>query len=284
MTTAIILSIAILAIATLYSSVGHAGASGYLAAMALVMQMPQEEMKAVALTLNIVVGSIGAYQFLRAGHFHWPTFWPLALCAIPMAFVGGLWRLPAIVFKPLIGCVLLFAAAMLMLRVLHARRAAPARGEPGEASGRSGAAPTPPRLPVALITGAALGLMAGLTGTGGGIFLSPLLLLMGWADPKRTAAVSVVFVLVNSIAGLGGVIVELPALPPELPLYIVAAVAGGLTGATLGARRLPGDWIRGLLAVVLVIAAAKMFLTTFPAPPDASGDLPAAASPAPRVS
>ena len=253
MTTAIVLTVTILALAMLYSSVGHAGASGYLAAMALVTQMPQAEMKAVALTLNIFVGTIGAYRFIRAGHFHWPTFWPFAVCAIPMAFIGGLWKLPAIVFKPLIGAVLLFAAVNLILRAAGAHRGAQ------DAAGKSGM----PRLPVALAVGAALGLMAGLTGTGGGIFLSPLLILACWADPKRTAAVSVVFVLVNSIAGLGGVAAESPALPRELPLYIAAAVVGGLIGSGLGARRLPGNAIRGLLGVVLVIAAVKMFVTAF---------------------
>ena len=260
MTTVIILTIAILAIAVLYSSVGHAGASGYLAAMALTTQLPQEEMKAIALTLNIFVGSIGAFHFIRAGHFHWATFWPFGLCAIPMAFVGGLWTLRPIVFKPLIGAVLLFAAINLVVRVIKARRVG--RDPHGLPAPRE---PRMPQLPVALIVGAALGLMAGLTGTGGGIFLSPLLILCGWADPKRTAAVSVVFVLMNSIAGLGGVIAESPALPPELPYYIVAAVVGGVIGSGLGARKLPGDSIRVLLGVVLIIAAIKMFITAFSA-------------------
>jgi uncharacterized membrane protein YfcA len=253
--TAVILAIAILAIATLYSSVGHAGASGYLAAMVLVglvggATLAQEEMKAIALTLNIVVASIGAVQFARAGHFHWRTFWPLAAGAIPMAFVGGLWKLPGAVFGPLVGCALLIAAANLIVRVVRARRGA-------------GAPARTPRMPaiwIAVPIGAALGLLAGVTGTGGGIFLSPLLILAGWASPKRTAAVSVVFVLVNSIAGLGGVLADSPALPRELPVYIACAVVGGAIGSTLGARRLPGDWIRILLAVVLVIAAGKLFL------------------------
>ena len=250
--TAAILAIAILAIATLYSSVGHAGASGYLAAMALVATLQQEEMKAIALSLNIVVASIGAVQFARAGHFHWPAFWPLAAGAIPMAFLGGLWKLPGAVFGPLVGCALLIAAANLIVRAIRGRR------------GRGASAPArTPRMPGVWITlpvGAALGLLAGLTGTGGGIFLSPLLILAGWASPKRTAAVSVVFVLVNSIAGLGGVLADSPALPRELPVYVACAVVGGASGSTLGARRLPGDWIRALLAVVLVIAAGKLFL------------------------
>jgi uncharacterized protein len=261
MTTVIILAVAIFAIAVLYSSVGHAGASGYLAAMALATQMPQGEMKAVALTLNIFVGCIGSYRFIRAHHFHWASFWPFGLCAIPMAFVGGLWKLPAIVFNPLIGAVLLFAAGSLVVRVLRKKRAQ--RNETVASQPRE---PCMPPLPVSLLVGAVLGLMAGLTGTGGGIFLSPLLILAGWADPKRTAAVSIVFVLLNSIAGLGGVIVESPALPRELPLYVAVAVAGGLIGSGLGAKRLPGDSIRLLLGVVLFIAAIKMFVTAFATP------------------
>ncbi len=258
MTPLIILVAAIFAVAVLYSSVGHAGASGYLAVMAIVTQLPQEEMKAIALTLNIFVGSIGSYRFIRAGLFHWATFWPFGLCAVPMAFLGGHWQLPPEVFKPLIGAVLLFAATNLILRAVRQR------GEDPNAPPVAGARePNMPRLPAALLVGAGLGLLAGLTGTGGGIFLSPLLILCNWADPKRTAAVSVVFVLLNSIAGLGGVVADLPALPPELPFYITAAVGGGLIGSGLGAKRLPGTSIRVLLGVVLIIAAIKMFLAAF---------------------
>jgi len=261
MVTVLVLVAAIFVVAVLYSSVGNAGASGYLAAMALVTQMPQEEMKGVALTLNIFVASIGTFRFSRAGHFHWPTFWPFALCAIPMAFVGGLWQLPAVVFKPLIGAVLLFSAFMLILRAVRSRAA-----QKGEGRTASDDDARMPRLPVALVVGAALGLMAGLTGTGGGIFLSPLLILLGWASPKRTAATSVTFILVNSVAGLGGVIADSPALPAELPWYVLAAVTGGVIGSGLGARRLLGDSIRGLLGVVLVIAAIKMIVSAFDTP------------------
>ena len=242
------LAVCILCLAALYSSVGHAGASGYLASMAIVTQMPQEEMKAVALTLNIFVGAIGTWRFVRAGHFDWNTFWPFGLCAIPMAFVGGLWTLPPMVFKPLIGSVLLFAAIILILKSSRTSSTPPVRFRM-------------PPLPVAFIAGGLLGLLAGLTGTGGGIFLSPLLILMAWSDSKRTAAVSIVFVLANSLAGLGGVIAESPSLPPALPVYIAAAVAGGLIGSWFGARRMSGAGIRILLAVVLTIAAVKMFVT-----------------------
>mgnify|MGYP002026332372 CR=1 FL=1 len=246
--TELLLAGTILVLAVLYSSVGHAGASGYLAAMAIIAQFPQEQMKLVALTLNVFVGVIGAWRFASAGHFHWRTFWPFGVAAIPMAFVGGLWTLPSVLFRPLIGFVLLFAAVMLIARskgslATHAHaRAMPA-------------------VWLSITAGAVLGLLAGLTGTGGGIFLSPLLILSGWADSKRTAAVSVVFVLANSVAGLAGIATEAPTLPTGITLYVAAAIVGGLIGSNLGARRVPGRGIRVLLAFVLMIASAKMFLT-----------------------
>ena len=256
--TMITLAVAILLLATLYSSVGHAGASGYLAAMALVTQLPQEEMKLIALTLNIFVGAIGSWRFHKAGHFHWGTFWPFALCAIPMAFIGGFWKLPPLVFKPLIGAVLAFAAVMLIIKAAGSRSQ---RRHPVSESMHMDT--NMPPLPVSLVAGGLLGLLAGLTGTGGGIFLSPLLILCGWAGSKRTAAVSIVFVLVNSLAGLTGVIAESPGFPPDLPWYVIAAILGGLVGSWLGARQLKGDGIRILLAVVLLIAAVKMTLPAF---------------------
>ena len=247
----LVLAVTFLALAVLYSAVGHAGASGYLAALAILSDYPQEQFKAIALTLNIFVGGIGTWKFLRAGHFKWDCFWPFALCAIPMAFLGGLWQLPEIIFRPLIGLVLLFAAVMLVLK---------ARG-----LFRQKSDPRMPALPVSMVCGGLLGLLAGLTGTGGGIFLSPLLILAGWAEPRTTAAVSIVFVLLNSLAGLGGVIVESPGLPGQLYIFIIAACLGGLVGSHLGSRRLPGNGIRYLLAIVLVVASTKMFMAPFDA-------------------
>ncbi len=246
--TELLLAGTILVLAVLYSSVGHAGASGYLAAMAIIAQFPQEQMKLIALTLNVFVGVIGAWRFISAGHFDWRTFWPFGVVAIPMAFIGGLWTLPSMIFKPLIGVVLLFAAVMLIARSRGSLR------PPTHSRGM-------PRAWLSITAGAALGLLAGLTGTGGGIFLSPLLILTGWADSKRTAAVTVVFVLANSIAGLAGIATDAPTLPTGMMMYIVAAIAGGLIGSGLGARRVPGRGIRVLLAFVLIIASAKMFLT-----------------------
>lgn len=226
--------------ALLYSMVGHAGASGYLAAMALVGVAPAM-MKPTALTLNILVATVGTIQFARAGRFSWPLFWPFALGSIPLAFVGGALGLPITVYKRVLSLVLLFAA----WRLFQATRDA---GEP-----------RPVRRPVAVASGAGIGFLSGLTGVGGGIFLSPLMLLAGWADMRRTASVSVAFILVNSIAGLLGHLASVRSLPAEIGMLAGVALAGGLIGSTLGSRKVPGPVLRRLLGVVLVIAAAKLF-------------------------
>lgn len=246
----------IFAAALLYSSVGHAGASGYLAAMALFGLAP-DVMKPTALTLNILVATIGTIRFVRAGCFDWRLFWPLALLAIPMAFVGGATTLPGHWYKRIVGVALLIAAANLLIK----------RDRPAAASSTAAppsVAPTTrvyPPIWLSMLAGGALGLLAGLTGTGGGIFLSPLLVLSGWADPRRTAGVSVVFILVNSIAGLGGQLSAIPNLPREIWLWAPAAVIGGLIGSGLGARRFGNPTIQRLLAVVLLIAGGKMILS-----------------------
>ncbi|MCD6025469.1 MAG: putative conserved rane protein, partial [Fibrobacteria bacterium] len=165
---------AVFAVAFLYSSVGHAGASGYIAVLALAGFAPGV-IKPTALVLNILVASIGAFQFWRAGYFRWRLFWPFAVTAAPMAFLGGYLNLPAQAFKILVGIVLLLSAARFLLR----------QGDPEVVK--------PPGLPVALGTGAGLGLLSGLTGTGGGIFLTPLLLLCRWARTKNVAATSALF-------------------------------------------------------------------------------------------
>ncbi len=225
----------------LYSSVGHAGASGYLAVMGL-LGMSAAAMKPTSLTLNIVVAVIGTIQFVSAGHLRWRLFWPFAVMSIPMAYLGGGIKLAPEVYKPLIGAVLLFSAWRLWAGSMK-------REEPQTAA---------PSLPVALGAGAALGFAAGLTGTGGGIFLSPLLLLCRWAGPKETAAVSVLFILVNSVSGLYGAMKSGQHPPPEIWMWCVAAAAGGLAGSHLGARRFGGKTLRRLLAVVLVVAGAAL--------------------------
>ncbi len=244
------ITLAFFAVAALYSSVGHAGASGYLAVMALASFAPAV-MRPSALVMNIVVASIATVRFHRAGYFSWRTLWPFLVTSIPCAFVGGGLTLPSPVYKQIVGAILIAAAVKLGS---DATRKAEVDGPP------SGAA-EPPVVP-ALACGAGLGLIAGLTGTGGGIFLSPLLLLSRWADTRRTSGVSAAFILANSLAGLGGNLASVHALPDEIPWWCGAVAVGGLLGAELGAKRLATRWLRMLLAAVLVIAGAKLIFAS----------------------
>jgi uncharacterized membrane protein YfcA len=222
--------------------VGHAGASGYIAVMTLFSLAPAE-IKPTALVLNILVASIGTWQFWRAGHFRWSLFWPFAVLAVPMAFVGGYLNLPTPAFKILVGIVLLFSAARFFWKPSEDRvTASPSR-------------------PVALSLGAGLGLLSGMTGTGGGIFLTPLLLFMRWAQTKNAAAVSALFILVNSTAGLLGNLSNTRRFPDFAIALAVAAVIGGSAGSYFGSRRFDHTWIKRLLAMVLLIAGMKLILS-----------------------
>jgi len=228
-----------------YAAVGHGGASAYLAAMALAGIAPAE-MRPVALLLNILVSSLATYKFRRAGYFRWRLFWPFAAVSIPFAYLGGAITLPGEAYRMLVGAVLLYAAWQLWQ------------------SGRGGEemrALREPPLAWALAIGAAMGLLAGLTGVGGGIFLSPLLLMLGWAGTKQTSAVAAPFILVNSAAGLAAVFVAQGAsLPTYVPVLAVAVLAGGWLGAEYGSRRFANPLVRRVLAVVLAAAGAKMVL------------------------
>lgn len=226
--------------ALLYSSVGHGGASGYLAVMAL-LGVAAVAMRPAALVLNIVVATIGTTQFARAGYFRWRLFAPFAVASIPAAYLGGRIVLPGAAYRILVGVVLIVSA----LRLVVTLRAA-------DQSGKQ------PPLPVCLVVGALLGFLAGLSGVGGGIFLSPLLLLAGWADLRTTAATSAAFILVNSIAGLVGQWPSLDALPSEIVWWAPAVVAGGVIGSRLGSQRLAVPALRVLLAAVLLVAGLKL--------------------------
>jgi uncharacterized membrane protein YfcA len=226
-----------------YASVGHGGASAYIAAMALAGIAPAE-MRPIALSLNLLVSGIGTYKFWRAGYFRWRLFWPFAVVSIPLAFVGGAITLPGHAYKILVGIVLIYAAWQLW-------RSAKAGEEMREVR--------EPPVWLAMLVGAGLGFLAGLTGVGGGIFLSPLLLIAGWAGTKQTSATSAPFILVNSIAGLAaGFTMKSAMLPPEIWILCVAVLAGGWLGAEYGSRRFTNPFIRRLLAVVLAVAGAKM--------------------------
>jgi uncharacterized protein len=240
-----LLAMGMLVAAFVYATVGHGGASAYLAVMALAGVAPQE-MRPIALLLNVIVSAIATFKFYRAGHFRWRLFWPFAVVSIPTAFVGGAITLPGHAYKILVGVVLLYAGWQLW-------QSAKVGDEMRQ--------PRDPPLGLAMGIGAAMGLLAGLTGVGGGIFLSPLLLMLGWASTKQTSAVAAPFILVNSLAGLAaGVAMRVSALPDHVWILALAVLAGGWAGAEYGSRRLANPVVRRFLAVVLAVAGMKMVL------------------------
>jgi uncharacterized membrane protein YfcA len=245
--TDVLLALAFFLVATLFSSVGHAGASGYLAVMGLLGIAPAV-MRPTALALNILVSGIGTWRFARAGLFQWANFWPFAVTSIPCAFLAATLHLSAEWYQRLVALALLIGGLQLILRA--------------HAAADTEAQVASPGVPVArgLLAGAAIGTLAGLTGTGGGIFLTPLLLWFGWVATRNAAAVTAPFVLVNSMAGLSGQTVLLGNLPPALPLWLGAVALGGLIGTWLGTRRLSVASLRRALGAVLLVAAAKMGL------------------------
>jgi uncharacterized membrane protein YfcA len=226
-----------------YASVGHGGASAYIAAMALAGVAPAD-MRPIALALNLLVSGIATYKFARAGYFQWRLFWPFAVVSVPLAFFGGAITLPGHAYKVLVGIVLIYAAWQLW-------RSARTGDEMREVR--------QPLVPVAMAVGAVLGFLSGLTGVGGGIFLSPLLLIAGWAGTKQTSAVAAPFIFVNSAAGLlAGFAIKSASLPPQIWILAAAVLAGGWLGAEYGSRRFANPFIRRVLAGVLAVAGAKM--------------------------
>lgn len=240
--TTVLIALCFLAAATLYSSVGHAGASGYLAMMALFSLSP-EVMRPTALILNILVALIASVKFYRAGTFSWPLFWPFALTSVPAAFLGGRLVLPSDSYRAVVGLVLLYAAWRMFQ---------------GSRRGVGETIPSQPPRGVALLLGFGIGLLSGLTGVGGGIFLSPLLLMLGWATMRQSSGVAAVFILVNSAAGLLGVISSVRAVPIDIVLWAPAVLIGGWYGAEYGSRRLATPVLRQLLSLVLLVAGLKM--------------------------
>jgi uncharacterized membrane protein YfcA len=240
-----LLAAGMLVAAFLYASVGHGGASAYLAAMAIAGIAPAE-MRPIALQLNVLVSAIATLKFYRAGHFRWRLFWPFAAVSIPAAYLGGAITLPGTAYKMLVGVVLLYAAWQLWWSARAGEEMRPVRDFP---------------LALAMAIGGVLGVLSGLTGVGGGIFLSPLLLLLGWAGTKQTSAVAAPFILVNSLSALAAGFVKQPAMPPNYAWLLMAAVlVGGWMGAEYGSRRFSNPLIRRALALVLAIAGGKMVL------------------------
>jgi len=243
--TELLLALLFLAVAALYSSVGHAGASGYIAAMALLGFAP-EQLRPTALTLNLLVAGIGLVRFWRGGQVQWRNVLPFVLASAPAAFLAAQVQLPKESYSLLLGLILLVAAAGVF------RHAARAENEDIEATGRQ-----VPWFP-ALLVGAVIGVLSGLTGTGGAIFLTPLLLFAHWMPTREASGTSVAFVWINSLTGLAGLLHATGTLPVALPLWLVVVAIGALIGTQLGLRWLPVRKLRQALGVVLLIAAGKL--------------------------
>ena len=238
----ILIVTAVFLVAVLYSSVGHAGASGYLAVMALLSVAP-DVTRPAALVLNIFVAVIAAFQFARAGFFDWRIFASFAAASVPFAFLGGMIVLPTNVHRIILGCVLLIAALRLAWNISAERQI------------------VTPSVWLALLLGAVMGLLSGLTGVGGGIFLTPVLLLTNWTETKKAAGISAMFILVNSISGLLGNYAQIGNLPPGVWSWIAAAVLGGIIGSALGSRHFNSMTLRRVLSLVLLIAGLKLIFT-----------------------
>jgi hypothetical protein len=227
--------------AALYTSVGHGGASAYIALMAL-FSVPVAVMRPTALVLNVLVSAFTTWRFLRAGLFRLRTLWPFLAGALPMAFLGGYIQIPGQVYRPVVGVVLLLAAGRLLWpKPLRSNRDW-----------------KDPPIPVAIVTGAVIGFLAGLTGTGGGIFLSPLLIFLAWSETRNASGVAAGFIFCNSVAGLLGNLASVQQLPPDLPLYAGAVLLGAIAGTTLGISKLPQAGILRALGLVLAIAGLKL--------------------------
>jgi uncharacterized protein len=230
-------------IAFLYASVGHGGASGYLALMSL-FAFPITFMKPTSLILNILVSGIAFYFYFREKKFDWELFYPFAITSIPFSFLGGFLKVDTHLYKIILGTVLLFAVARLI-----------------GFFGKDKTVLKTINIPIALIIGAIIGFLSGLIGIGGGIVLSPVLLLLGWATMKQTAAVSSVFIFVNSIAGLFGFVSQGGIIPSSSLLLIGIAVIGGSFGAYYGSKKMNTLTLRNILALVLLIAIFKLYTT-----------------------
>lgn len=236
----VLLPVLILIVAFAYAMVGHGGASGYLALMGI-MGFAPDVMKPSALLLNLCVSAIAFAQYARAGHFQWRLFWPFALASVPCAFIGGSIDLDPILYKRILGVCIVLAALRLF-------------GVFG--NGTEAKRETP--IPLALVIGAAIGLLSGMLGIGGGVLLSPVLLLCAWANAKTAAAISAPFIFVNSVAGLAGMGTIANVFDTQLLLWVIAAAVGGLLGAWIGAKKAPEPRLRQALAVVLLLASIKL--------------------------
>jgi uncharacterized membrane protein YfcA len=229
-------------VAILYSSVGHGGASGYLAVMALAGISPSL-MKSSALILNLFVAGVAFISFYRAGHFKWNILWPFAITSVPMAYIGAQLSINPTAYKILLGICLLIAVIWIIVKPKLSEKPIKA-----------------PSLFIALAVGAILGFVSGMIGIGGGILLSPLLILLNWTTIKQTAGISAAFILLNSTSGLVGLIQKGLVLDGHTSLWIIGALTGGVLGSYMGSRKLSIEGFKYILAGVLCLAAIKLFI------------------------
>jgi len=231
-------------VAFLYSSVGHGGASGYLALMAIFSFAP-EVMKPTALLLNLFVSLTSFIQFYRGKHFNWKIFLPFAITSVPMAYVGGLITVDDNIYKKILGILLIIPIIRFLvfanIQVEEIKKA---------------------KLILSLLIGAAIGFLSGLIGIGGGIILSPVLLLLKWTDMKQTAAISALFIFVNSLSGLAGQLQKGINFSADMYAYVAIAFAGGICGAYFGSLKFKSNILKYMLAVVLIVAAYKLLFTS----------------------
>ena len=238
--TLIVFYILLFVIAFLYASVGHGGASGYLALMALFAIAPSV-MKPTALLLNLFVSMTSFIQFYRGRYFRWKIFVPLIVLSVPMAFIGGRMAIQDPVYKTILGLFLIIP----IVRFLFFKNTDPKDMRPAN-----------PYL--SLLIGASIGFLSGMIGIGGGIILSPILLLLKWTNQKQTAAISALFIFVNSAAGLAGQLTKGIYFSREMIAYVAVAFVGGLCGAYMGSLKFPQTVLKNLLACVLMIACWKL--------------------------
>lgn len=238
----LLLALAFLIVAALYASVGHAGASGYIAVMALAAVAPAT-LRPTALLLNVLVALVGVIRYARAGMLPWQRLWPFILASAPAAYFAAGWPVDASIVKRVLAVVLLASAIELW------RSAARAVVLDNEAKA--------PPIWQALLTGGGIGIISGLSGTGGAIFFSPLVLLFRWSETRAASGLAAGFVLVNSMAGLAGVW-PTAVWSAATPWWLLAVFVGALVGTELGTRRLRIPHLRRVLAIVLLVAAAKL--------------------------
>lgn len=227
-------------VAFLYASIGHGGASGYLALMALFSFQP-EVMKGSALLLNVFVSFISFWQYHRGGHFKWQLFLPFVITSIPASFIGAYLTVDAVIYKRILGVLLIFP----ILRLFGLL------GKESEHLKELNKV-------AALVVGAIIGLLSGMIGIGGGIILSPVILLMHWGNMKQTAAVSALFIFVNSISGLAGLYSKGIVFDSQVYLWLLVAVSGGLAGAYFARKKFNNKVLKTILATVLLIASVKL--------------------------